>query len=186
MEEVWKDVPGYEGWYQISNLGRVKSLHRVVEYGAKSNRSQGERILANRRGGTPVGEGMWYLSVILCKNRHRKQFKVHRLVADVFCQKPRGCDVVNHIDNDPENNAASNLEWTTVSGNNAHRHSQGRSRAPKGEANGNSALTAEVVEEIKRLLAEGSLSQQVIASRFGTHQTHVSRIGLGKSWAHIP
>jgi len=181
--EAWLDIPGYEGWYQVSNKGRVKSLARTVVYGGKSTRSQAEKLLKLRAGGKPVG-GVYYVSVILCRNRVRKQFKVHRLVAELFCPKPVGCEVVNHLDNNPANNSASNLEWTTVAGNNLHRHVQGRSCAPVGEANWNSVLTEKDVTAIKELLEQGELSQQEVADRFRITQSHVSKIHLGKAWAH--
>lgn len=181
MAEIWKDIPGFEGWYQISNLGRVKSLSRTVDYGTRSVRTQKEKILQLRVGG-PVVAGKQYYSVILCKNRYRKQHKVHRLVGEAFCHKPDGCEVINHLDNDPTNNAATNLEWTTVIGNNNHRHIQGRSKGPAGDAHGQAKLSSQSLVEIKNLLNAGNLSQQAIADLFGVHQSHVSRIKLGKTW----
>lgn len=182
MSEIWKDIPGFEGWYQISNLGRVKSLSRTVDYGTSSVRTQKEKILQPRVGG-PVVAGKQYHSVILYRNRYREQHKVHRLVGGAFCHKPNGCEVINHLDNDPTNNAATNLEWTTVIGNNKHRHTQGRSKGPAGDAHGQAKLSSQLLVEIKNLLNAGNLSQQVIADRFGVHQSHVSRIKLGKAWA---
>ena len=182
MTEIWKDIPNYEGWYQVSNLGRVKSLSRTVQYGDKAVRSQAESILNPRKGG-PVVAGKQYLSVVLCKNKARKQTKVHRLVAEAFCNQPEGCDVVNHLDNDPSNNLATNLEWTTIAGNNKHRHVQGRSASLKGESHGSAVLSEKQVSEIKQLLAIGKESQEAIAKRYGICQPHVSRIKLSKSWA---
>jgi len=127
--------------------------------------------------------GKQYLSVVLCKNKARKQAKVHRLVAEVFCNKPLGCDVVNHLDNDPSNNLATNLEWTTIAGNNKHRHVQGRSASLTGEQHGSSLLSEKQVLEIKQLLATGKESQELIAHKYGICQAHVSRIKLGKAWA---
>jgi hypothetical protein len=53
--EVWRDIQGYEGWYQVSDLGRIKSLSRIVVYGSNSTRSQAEKLLKPRAGGKPVG-----------------------------------------------------------------------------------------------------------------------------------
>lgn len=94
MEEIWKDIKGYEGLYQISNLGRVKSFHR-----------DSERILKNRNssGG--------YQTLILTKNKTSKNFLVHRLVAESFIPNPESKKEVNHIDEDKTNNRVDNLEW---------------------------------------------------------------------------
>ncbi|WNO24238.1 endonuclease [Enterococcus phage SSMH01] len=96
MIEEWKDIKGYEGLYQVSNFGRVKSKHRGSE-----------RIL--KAGTTRLG----YLNVCLCKNNQIKNFKVHRLVAKAFILNPDNKPEVNHIDEDKTNNIVSNLEWCT-------------------------------------------------------------------------
>ena len=105
MEEIWKDIPNYEGYYQVSNLGRVKSLKRYVKF-MHCNKLINERIL---KGG--IGS-RGYLVVILSKDKKPKTFEVHKLVAIAFLgHKPCGYKrVVNHIDNNPVNNKASNLE----------------------------------------------------------------------------
>lgn len=94
MKEVFKDIAGYEGKYQVSNLGHVKSL----KYGK-------ERILR------PGKNGDGYLHVILCKNGKPKKYKVHRLVTQAFIPNPDNLPCVNHKDQNKKNNKASNLEW---------------------------------------------------------------------------
>lgn len=102
MEEIWKDIEGYEGLYQVSNLGRVKSLGN-----GKSNNSK-ERIKkqtnTNTRG---------YLQVQLSKDGSKKMFLVHRLVASAFIPNPNDLETVNHKDENKENNSVKNLEWMT-------------------------------------------------------------------------
>lgn len=95
--EIWKDIQGYEGLYQVSNLGRVKSLNY--------KRTGKERILK------PSNNGQGYLRVKLCKDGNREQPLVHRLVATVFCENPEGYTEVNHLDENKQNNMADNLEW---------------------------------------------------------------------------
>ena len=108
-KEIWKDVPDYEGYYQVSNLGRVKSLERLVNDGQDRKRHLKERIL--KASVSPMG----YLHVVLCKDAKTETFSVHKLVAIAFLgHKPCGrIIVVDHIDNDKLNNKVENLQITT-------------------------------------------------------------------------
>lgn len=110
MKEVWKDIEGYEGIYQISNLGAVKSLARVD---AKGN-NRVEKILK----GIPTSDG--YLRVHLCINTKRIKKPIHRLVAETFIPNPDNKPQVNHIDEDKTNNTLDNLEWVTAKENVNH------------------------------------------------------------------
>ena len=101
MDEIWRDIEGYEGLYQISNKGRVKSL----KWGK-------ERILK------PGITGSGYLKVLLCKNRMIKHIKIHRLVANAFIPNPENKPQVNHKDENKFNNSVNNLEWSTAKENN--------------------------------------------------------------------
>lgn len=107
MEE-WKDIQGYEGLYQVSNLGRVKSLERRV-----CNHKNGATRLIREQIITPTDNGNGYKIVGLRMKRKRQSKYVHRLVAEHFLEKPSGKDLVNHIDYDKSNNAVTNLEWCT-------------------------------------------------------------------------
>lgn len=101
-KEVWEDIQGYEGYYQVSNLGRVKSLYK------------GSAILkgsVNNRG---------YHTVILYKDGKYKHFLKHRLVAQAFIPNPQKLPQVNHKDEDKSNNNVSNLEWCTNAYNNLY------------------------------------------------------------------
>ena len=113
MEE-WRDIEDYKGLYQVSNMGRVKSLERTVWNGRGYYVTIHERILKPKkdRGG--------YLQVHLCKNGKAKFYTVHKLVATAFCENPEGYTVVNHIDEDKTNNNADNLEWCSRSYNNTY------------------------------------------------------------------
>lgn len=102
MIEEWRDIQGYEGFYQISNLGRVKSF-----------RNGEEKILK-------FGGNRGYRMVVFCVRGIRKTCTVHRLVAKAFVDNPNNYPCVNHIDEDKENNQAENLEWCTVAQNNKY------------------------------------------------------------------
>jgi hypothetical protein len=100
--ETWKEIEGYGGRYQISNYGRLWNV-------------------ATQSMMKPQLKKTGYLQVNLMKpNKKMVSERVHRLVALYFCEKPDGCNVVNHIDSNKTNNNAENLEWTTVSGNTKH------------------------------------------------------------------
>lgn len=115
--ENWKDITGFEGIYQVSDEGRVRSLDRKDNIGV----TRKGRILVTQK--RPNG----YLCVHLSKNGKTKWFLVHRLVAEAFVENQNSdYTIVNHIDNNPVNNFASNLEWTTYKGNMQWASIQGR------------------------------------------------------------
>lgn len=101
--EIWKDIPGYEGIYQVSSFGRVKSLARKTcnQYGKE------DHILSPGW----IGPNKHYLFVHLCKKGNRKKYLVHQLVASVFIPNPLNLPHVNHKDENPQNNCVDNLEW---------------------------------------------------------------------------
>lgn len=116
MEEIWKDVVGYEGLYQVSNLGRVKSLARrrlMISQGNTVFGAVHERILK-------FGASLGYQCVTLSKNGVHERIRVHKLVAKHFIPNPEKKEQINHIDGNKHNNCANNLEWCTASENQRH------------------------------------------------------------------
>lgn len=107
MEEVWKDINGYEGYYQISNLGRVKSLSRK-SFNGKVMAMRKERILKNF-----INDKGYYFNILYDNKYRRKQHYNHRLVAEHFIPNPENKPCVNHINCNPLDNSISNLEWCT-------------------------------------------------------------------------
>lgn len=105
MQEIWKDIPGYEGLYQASNLGRIRSLHFR---GGKN-----QKIL------TPYNV-LGYLRIRIFKDKKQKSIGVHRLIALTFILNPENKPEVNHIDGNKTNNIVENLEWVTASENVTH------------------------------------------------------------------
>lgn len=116
MEEIWKDIPGYEGYYQVSNMGRIKSLERIVHYkpGSKSGNPHKCHIVRERILLQHIGDHGYYV-VTLSKGNERKLALVHRLIAIAFVrnQEPDTMKDINHKDGCRTNNDINNLEWCT-------------------------------------------------------------------------
>jgi hypothetical protein len=110
LNEIWKDIVGYEGLYQVSNLGRVKSLPKYDRLGRFHN----ECIKAS------VNNGNGYLVVNLKHNGSQQMKTVHRLVAETFLINPTNLTDINHKDGNKSNNVVTNLEWCTRSENMTH------------------------------------------------------------------
>lgn len=112
MDEVWKDISGYEGIYQVSNLGRVKSLDREISHLNRWGSMQSQKI----RGRILTAKASHdnYMDVVLCKGGRSETKLVHRLVAIAFIPNPDNLPQVNHKDENPRNNAVTNLEWCTA------------------------------------------------------------------------
>ena len=113
--EIWKAVAGYEGLYEVSNTGKVRSLERITSVGRRGIGKELRQYLL------PCG----YLDVSLSSNGKVKHKRVHRLVANAFCENQDNKDEVNHIDGNKQNNNACNLEWCTKSENMIHAYQEG-------------------------------------------------------------
>lgn len=128
MEEIWKDVEGYEGLYQVSNLGRIKSLPRWIEFSDGRVRFYQEKIKKDKK----VSTG--YRQVTLYRNCVNEYFYVHRLVAGAFIPNPNNLIDINHIDGNKTNNLVTNLEWCSRSENIKHAYDTGLRIAHTGDA----------------------------------------------------
>lgn len=105
MKEIWKDIKDYEGLYQVSNYGNIKSLDKMMVDNKKKYLMKGKILKLNIRN--------TYYVINLVKNKKRKSFQVHRLVAEAFIPNEKNSNIVNHIDENPLNNNVENLEWCT-------------------------------------------------------------------------
>ena len=119
MKEIWKEIKGYEGLYQVSNLGRVKSLKRYVNHSSNSKRIVNEKLLK------PVVDNTKYYVVSLWKKNKHLRPHIHRLVAEAFIPNPQNKPHINHIDGNKLNNCINNLEWCTPRENVVHAYKTG-------------------------------------------------------------
>ncbi|MBZ9633045.1 NUMOD4 domain-containing protein [Clostridium sp. FP1] len=174
MPEVWKDIKGYEGLYQISNTGKVKSLNRLDNVGSHHQ----ERILK------PCLSNKGYLFVGIYRNCKRKPVYIHKLVAQYFTDNSYSKVQVNHLDGNKQNNLLNNLEWCSPSENIRHAHKNGLSNPVRGEQVGTSKLTKEEAAEIKAMKNKG-ISQKSIGGLFNISQQEVCKIHNNKCWVNI-
>ena len=126
--EVWKDIEGYEGIYQVSNFGRVRSLDRQATYTSRCGTiayrpTKGKVLTAQKIHGG-------YLGVLFKVQGHAEMKLVHRLVAKAFVPNPQNLETVNHIDEDKINNCAWNLEWMSRGDNVRYGTGSQRKRTP--------------------------------------------------------
>lgn len=117
MEEIWKDIKGYEGLYQVSNFGNVKRLEgKIYSYITNKYETRKEHMIktrVNNRG---------YKITTLSKNSKVKSFAIHRLIAQAFLPNPNNFECVNHLDGNKLNNKIDNLEWCTTQQNIQHAY----------------------------------------------------------------
>lgn len=174
MQEVWKDIAGYEGLYQVSNLGRVKSLDRYVAHKKYGKQFHAGKILKPKK--RKKGEN--YLTVDLTKNSTRKSIFVHRLVAINFLGEKEGMEV-NHIDEDPTNNRLDNLEWLTHNENMHHKDLFKRIKKPNKkpvnayDKEGNLIFSFDSIEDAGRNGFNSSAISQNISGKLKTSGGYV-------------
>jgi DNA-binding CsgD family transcriptional regulator len=172
--EIWKDVVGYEGLYEVSNLGQVRSIRRDIGAGRKGGGLIKGYI--TKVGYRYVGIGVRGVSKRGCS--------VHRMVCKAFHPNPLNKETVNHIDGDKSNNRASNLEWSTWTENNRHARRTGLNIAARGERSGNSKLTEADVIRI-RWLSDNGMKNKDIAIIYGLSRRGVSFIVSRINWKHV-
>lgn len=139
MKEIWKDIPGFEGFYQVSNMGRVRT---TGGWCGTVERKPALRALSLTRDG--------YEKVRLIHGSVDVTRRVHRLVAEAFVPNPEQKPTVNHIDGNKRNNRADNLEWADRHEQLVHAYNHRLKTADVGTTNCNAKLTAEQVREIRR------------------------------------
>jgi hypothetical protein len=166
QSEEWRDILGYEGLYQVSNLGRIRNKRGLIR--------------------KPVGAG-WkyqYLAVNLSKNDKAALHYIHRLVMFAFVGACPTDMQTNHIDGDKHNNCLENLEYVTNSENQLHRCNV-LGKHDRGSRNKQAVRTESKVAEMRRLHREGAYNQRQLAKIFGVVFQTVHLIVNYKSWSHV-
>lgn len=169
QQEIWKDIEGYDGFYKVSNLGRITTFKRYPC----------GRVLKQHF------DKYGYLYVILTKNSIPKTIKSHRIVAKAFIPNPENKPTINHKDSNRSNNSVENLEWATFSENSIHGIKFGNIKPCCGEKQWSSKLKSEQVIKIRMLWNEGKLTQRAIAKIYGVGFSHISSIIKRETWKHI-
>lgn len=173
-QELRLPVPNFEGRYEVSDWGRVRSLDHTDRRGQKRK----GRFLSsglNRYGYPQVG---------LSLHGKLKTFTAHRLVLTVFVGPRLEGMQCCHNDGVKANNHLSNLRWDTCLSNMRDKAKHGTQSRMQGELHGQAVLIEQDIREIRARCANGE-SQRTVARSFGIGQTQVSRIVTGKRWAHI-
>ncbi len=176
-KEIWKNIKNYEGLYQISNLGRVKSLERKVKH-SRANIGyyiKKEKILKNNI----LDSGYYY--ICFCENNIKKHFRLSRVIASTFILNPLNKPEVNHKDGDKSNNRADNLEWVT--GEENKRHAVENGLVARGERNWNAKLREKDVKLIR--IIGNYLSQKELTELFKVAQVTISDILNRKTWRYV-
>lgn len=167
-KEIWKDIKGYEGKYQVSNTGKVKSLN----YHREKREKLLKQILSK------------YFRVPLHKNSKKEFLSIHRLIALAFIPNPENKPCINHLNGIKTDNRIENLEWCTYSENCNHAIKNELYNTPKGEQHCFSKLKEKDVLLIRELKKEG-YTDIILAKQFNVTRGAIYSIVTYKNWKHI-
>jgi hypothetical protein len=179
--EVWAPVPRFLGLYEVSTLGRIRSLDKYINSRWPGhNRTVKGRILS-----TSPNEHGYIRPSLIDHNGVEKRYSLHRIVAEVFIPNPDNLPQVNHKDGDKANNKVSNLEWITCQANIIHAFKNNLKKGVDSEACHFSVLTKEDVLKIRELFASGVYTKSQLAKQYNVNYTNIRRIILRHIWKNI-
>jgi len=164
MEEIWKDINGYNGIYSVSNNGRIRANASVRMCGRHKTAKKKEKILKPKN-------HIRYFGATLCKDGGKKQVLIHRIVATAFLPNPLNLPQVNHINSDSLDNRVENLEWCTALENQRHSISKGRKKS------GGEHGQAKILLDLKTGVFYECIKDAAFA--YGVSRTHITNMLTG-------
>lgn len=174
----WKEITGYEGVYEVSDAGGIRSVDRTIyQEGHGYRKLKGTEVKSH-------DNGKGYKYVTLCKDGNKKNYYVHILVAREFIGEYGESKQVDHIDFDRKNNCVSNLQIVTIRENVRRIFAKGRGNPPRGERSGSAKVNRKQVLEIREKLKEG-VSPRELAGIYGIHETTILHIKHNRIWRHL-
>lgn len=177
IQEIWRPIKNYEGLYEVSNLGNVRTLDKIIRSAIRNNNF----IKRKGRDITPKYTKQGYQFVILYKEGKSKSMFIHRLVASAFLDNADFKKAVNHKDLVKSNNHVSNLEWVTYKENKSH--AMENNAVAKGERTGGSILKEKDVLFIRSQF--GLISGKKLAKLVNISDTNIYDIWKRRTWKHI-
>lgn len=178
--EIWKSIPGYEGAYEVSSTGRIRSLQRLVtsRWGDGSPRLHRARILILR---TDVDGYKW---ATLFRNAKRKNVRAHGAVLSAFIRPKREGEECNHIDGNKSNNHVDNLEWVTAKQNTTHAFTAGLRHPMRGDKHAMAKLSRQQVLEIRGRVACGAI-RRTMAKEYNVSVQAICDVVNGHTWRSV-
>lgn len=183
MKEVWRPIKGFDGVYEVSNLGKIRSVDRKGQM-----KSQSLGYVARKYKGKIIAQNLdsrgMYLIAHLSINGKSCAKLVHRLVAEAFIENPMGLPEINHIDENKQNNAVTNLEWCDHIYNNNYGTKAGSTR---GEKNSRSKFTEETIRSFRSeyIPRDKEYGLTPLARKYGISVTHACSIVKGRRWGWL-
>lgn len=169
----WRKIPGYEGLYEVSNDGRVRSWKNGSWGRAGKPKELSQNI-------TETG----YPMLSLCRDGVPRKVTVHRLVTEAFISNPENKPCINHLDGDRANNHVNNLEWCTYAENNQHAYDTGAADR-RGEGQPRSILTEREVIEIREKYVPRVVTQADLAKEYNVSRSAICSIVNRHCWTHL-
>lgn len=177
-KEIWKEIDGYDGFYEVSNRGRIRSYKCQ---GPGNKKAETPTLLTLKK------EKYGYRRITLFDRGKRTIHLIHRLVGEAFVPNPDGKPQINHLDSDPSNNNAENLEWSTQSENIQYAFDKGRKKPNRGSEVVGSKLTKSDVLNIRKVANENGrfYGRSKLADKYNVTENCIMQVVTGRTWSHI-